>query len=149
MCIRPGTSFPCPDSIKLRTDPLLKVKVKVLVTQSCLTLCAAMDCFSPGFSDHGILQARILEWIAIPFFRGSSWPRDWTQVSCIAGWLFTTWATREALCIWNCLNSLSPLCPRDSQEQSSVQSFSCVWLQPHGLQHARLPCPSPTSGACS
>ena len=54
---------------------------------------------SPGSSVHGILQARILEWRASPFFRGSSWPRDQTQVSCIAGRFFTLWATREALYI--------------------------------------------------
>ena len=52
-----------------------------------------MKCIPPGFSVHGILQARILEWIAIPFSRGFSWPRDWTLVSCIAGRLVTTWAT--------------------------------------------------------
>ena len=46
---------------------------------------------------HGILQVRILEWVAMPFSRGSFWPRDWTQVSCIAGEFFTSWATREAL----------------------------------------------------
>ena len=51
-----------------------------------------MDCSPPGSSVHGILQARILEWVAIPFSGGSSWPRDWTQVSCIAGLFFTTWA---------------------------------------------------------
>ena len=45
----------------------------------------------------GILQARILEWVATPFSRRSSWPRDWTRVSCIAGRLFTVWAAREAL----------------------------------------------------
>ena len=45
---------------------------------------------------HGILQARILEWVAIPFSRESSLPRDWTQVSHIAGRFFTIWATREA-----------------------------------------------------
>ena len=50
-------------------------KVKALVTQSCLTLCDPMDCSSPGSSVHGILQARILEWVAIPFSRESSWPR--------------------------------------------------------------------------
>ena len=50
-----------------------------------------------GSSAHGILQARILEWVAIPFSRGSSWPRDGTQVSCIAGRFFTIWAIREAL----------------------------------------------------
>ena len=45
---------------------------------------------------HGILQARILEWVAFPFCRGSSQPRDQTQASCIAGGFFTSWATREA-----------------------------------------------------
>ena len=46
---------------------------------------------------HGLLQARILEWVAIPFSRGSFWPRNWTPVSCIAGGFFTIWATREVL----------------------------------------------------
>ena len=57
--------------------------VVVLVTQSCMTICDAVDCSPTGCSVHGILQARILEWVVIPFFRGSSEPRDWTQVSCI------------------------------------------------------------------
>ena len=52
-----------------------QLKVKVLVTQLCPTLCHLMDCRLPGFSVHGILQARILEWVAIPFSRGSSPPR--------------------------------------------------------------------------
>ena len=47
------------------------MKVKVLVTQSCLTLCDPMDCTPSGSSVHGILHARMLEWVAIPFFRGS------------------------------------------------------------------------------
>ena len=55
--------------------------------------CAA----APGSPIHGIFQAKILEWISISFSRGSSWLRDWTWVSCIAGRLFTVWATREAL----------------------------------------------------
>ena len=50
----------------------MKAKVKVLVTQSCLTLCDSMDCNPLGSSVHGILQARTLEWVAIPFSRGSS-----------------------------------------------------------------------------
>ena len=66
----------------------------VLVTQSCLTLCNPMDCSSPRSSVHGILQARILEWVAIPFSRGSSRPRDQTWASCIADRFFTIWATR-------------------------------------------------------
>ena len=78
----------------------------MLVTQSCPTLCDLT-----GSSGHGILQTRILEWVAIPFSRGSSLPRDRTPVSCIAGMFFTVWATREGL---------SPL--------KSVQSLSHVWL---------------------
>ena len=68
--------------------------VCVFVTQSCPTLCNPMD--SPGFSIHRILQARILKWFAIPFSRGASQPRDWTQVSHMAGGFFTIWTTREA-----------------------------------------------------
>ena len=65
----------------------------VLVTQSCLTLCDSMDCSLTGSSVCGIIQARILEWVTIPFSRGSLGPSDWTQVSSIAGRLFTVWAT--------------------------------------------------------
>ena len=54
-----------------------------LVAKSCPTLCDPMDCSPPGSSVHGILQARILEWVAISFSRGSSWSKDWTHVSCI------------------------------------------------------------------
>ena len=62
---------------------------------SCVQLCDPMDYSLPGSSVHGILQARILEWVAIHFSRGSSQPKDWTQVSCIAGRFFTLWATRD------------------------------------------------------
>ena len=58
--------------------------------------CDSMDCSLPGSSVHGILQVRILEWVAISFSRGSSQPRNRTQVSCIAGRFFTTRATKEA-----------------------------------------------------
>ena len=68
---------------------------KVLVTQSCLILCDSMDCSSPGFSVHGIFQARILEWAAIFFSRGSSQSRDQTWASFIPDRYFTIWATRE------------------------------------------------------
>ena len=67
--------------------------VKVLVPQSCLTLCESVDCSLPGSSVHVILQARILEWVAIPFSRGSSRPRDWTWVSSTAGRFYTLWAS--------------------------------------------------------
>ena len=64
------------------------------VIQSCLTLCNPMDCRLPCSSIHWIFQSRILEWVAISFSRGSSWPRDQTRVSCIVGRCFTIWATR-------------------------------------------------------
>ena len=54
-----------------------------------------MNCSPPGSSVHGVLQARILEWVAILFSRESSWPGDWTQVYCIAGRFLTIWAMRE------------------------------------------------------
>ena len=67
---------------------------QVLVTQSCPTLCSPLECSLPGSFVHGILQARILEWVTIPFSRGSSLCRD--RSLCTAGRFFTVWATREA-----------------------------------------------------
>ena len=61
------------------------------VSQSCPTLCDPMD-----YTVHGIFQARILEWVAFSFSRGSFQPRKWTQISSIAGGFFTSWTTREA-----------------------------------------------------
>ena len=111
---------------------LLQIK-KSEVTQSYPALCNPMDCSLPGSSIHGIFQARVLEWVATSFSRGSSWPRDWTQVSRIAGRHFTTqvchiagrrftvWATREVLTIhFLCLFSLNG-------GNTSLRLFS--WLQ--------------------
>ena len=69
---------------------LVMVSECVKVAQSCLTLCDPMD-----YAVHGLLQARVLEWVAFPFSGASSQLRDQTQVSCIAGGFFTSWATRE------------------------------------------------------
>ena len=66
--------------------------MKVKVTQLCLTLCNLMD-----YTVHGILQARIPEWVAFTFSRAFSQPRDWTQVSCIGRQILYHWATWEAL----------------------------------------------------
>ena len=71
------------------------------VAQLCLTLCDSMDssnCSLPGSTVRGILQARVLEWVAISFSRRSSQPRDQTQVSRIAGRRFTIWATTKRVC---------------------------------------------------
>ena len=69
-------------------NPSAQVK-KVLVSQSHPTLYNPMDCSAPGSSIHGILQTKILEWVAILFSRGSSRPRDRTWVACIAGKFFS------------------------------------------------------------
>ena len=97
-------------------------KLQVLVAQSCLTLCNPMDSSSPpGSSVHGILQARILGWVPIPFCRGSPQPRGQTRVSCIAGIFFTVWVTREAPA-WH-----SALC------KISSRLGSCWWGWPGSL----------------
>ena len=72
------------------------LKVKVLVAQLCPTLCHPQgDCSPLGSSVHVILQARILEWVAMPSSRGSSQPRDRTWVCCIAGRFLVVWTTRQ------------------------------------------------------
>ena len=112
--------------------------VCVLVTQSCLTLCHPMDCSLPGSSVHGILQAWILEWVAISFSRVSSWHRDQTHISyvfCVGRWVL--YYQHHLLMCYSELSLLFSLL---------VVSDS---LQPHGLQHSRLPCPSPSPRACS
>ena len=94
--------------------------------QSCPTLCYSMDCSPPSSSVHGILQARILEWVAIPLPRGSSRPRDRTcifYVSCVSK-----------------LHLGAPL-------SLSLKLLSCVrLLRPHGLYPARLLCPWDSPG---
>ena len=72
-----------------------KVKVEVTVSQLCPTFCDPMN-----YRVHGILQGRILEWVAFPFSRGSSQPRDWTQVTHIESIFFTSWTTREVQQYW-------------------------------------------------
>ena len=69
------------------------IMVCVLVTQSCMILWDHVVCRPPGSSVHGIFQERLLDWVAIPFSRGSFLPRDQTQLSCIAGRFFTVWTT--------------------------------------------------------
>ena len=92
-------------------------KVKMKITQSCPTLWDPMD-----YTVHGIIQARILEWVAFPISRGSSQPRDWAQVSHIAGRFFTSWATREAKEYWSGQRIPSPE-DLPNQDQTGV---SCI-----------------------
>ena len=116
-----------------------KVKVKWSeVAQLCLTLCDPMDCSLPGSSVRGIFQERILEGVAIAFSRRSSPPRDWIQVSSIAGRCFTIWATREvkSRMDWSSSDQLIYGLVTHSKESwhwhwsHSVMSSS---LRPHGL----------------
>ena len=130
----------------------------MLVTQSCLTLCNSVDCSLPGSSVHGILQARILEQVAIPFSRGSSWPRDQIHVSHSVSKFLTMWATREAknngtprklnihskssLLGINTLISLIPWYCYFYCGCCYLVTKSCpTLLQPHVLYPIRLRCP--------
>ena len=177
------------------------------VVQSCLTLCDSMDYSSPGSSAHGFLQARILEWVVIPFSRRFSLLRDWTRVSCIVSRLFTIWTTCYFAPVCKVLSVISnsatlwtiarqtPLptgfsrqeywsglpyptpgdLPNPGIEPTSPLSLalagrffttSAIWkahilcqlssvvqscnsLRPLALQHTKLPCPTPSPGACS
>ena len=75
--------------------PLAPCAAAAKLLQSCPALCDPMDYSPPGPTVPGLLQAGILEWVAIPFSRASSWPRDQTWVSYIASRFFTIWATKE------------------------------------------------------
>ena len=97
------------------------VCVCVCYSLSCAQLCDPMDCTLPGSSVHGILQARILEWVAIPFFKRSSWPRDQTQVPWVTDRFFTIWSTREALERY----------VRSDQSLSRVWLFATPWIAAH------------------
>ena len=94
-----------------------------LVAQLSPTVCDPMDCSPSGSSVPGIVQARILEWVVIPFSRGSSPPRNGTRVSCITGRFFTAWATREARkrvrddILWNCREEISSIWELDQLVQ--------------------------------
>ena len=104
--------------------------------QSCPTLCDPMDCSPPGSSVPGIFQARILEWIAIPF--SMDLPNQGIKPTslmspALTGGFFTTSTTRKA---------------QESVQFSSVAQ-SCQTLRPNRLQYTRFPCPSPTPRACS
>ena len=98
--------------------------IDIEVAQSCPTLCDPMDCSPPGSSIHGIFQARVLEWVAISFLRGSSQPRDGTQVSHIAGRRFTIWATREALWIREADQRADWFQPTDCSKPGQSETWS-------------------------
>ena len=101
--------------------PWRKWKWKVKGAQSCLTLCDPMD-----YTIDGILQVRILEWVAFPFSKGSSLPRDWTQVSRVAGRFFTSWAPRKPKKTG--VGSLSLLQQIFLTQESNGGLLHCRWI---------------------
>ena len=129
---------------KTKTDQgavLLKWKCRLVMSNSATTWSL------PGSSVHEILQTRILDWVAIPFSKVLSWPRDGNQVSCTAGRFFTVWATREAPCctklrakwvhLWktavapSCLGQGGPLASASSPCQHVLppcQPICCYWI---------------------
>ena len=103
------------------------------VAQSCPTLCNPMDCSLPGFSVHGIFQARVLEWVAMSFSRGSSQPRDWTRVSRIVGRRFTLWymvAAAAAKSLQSCRTLWDPRdgSPPGSPVPGILQARTLEWV---------------------
>ena len=102
------------------------VCVCMLVTQSCLTFCDPVNCSPPASFVQAILQARILEWVAISFSRGSSQPRDQTWVSCIVGGFFTIWPSREGpWCGWTSSNQLKDVGAEMGTLQISILPQNC------------------------
>ena len=105
--------------------------VCVLSCFSCVWLCDPMDSSPPGSSVHGILQARILEWVAIPFSRGSCQPRDQTQVSCITNRFFIVRATGKPI-LFMC--SVAQSCPTLWNSMDCRLPAASV----HGISQARI-----------
>ena len=125
--LREGQSFLLiRPSANQMTSPSHTLKVKVSLTSP--TLCDPMD-----YTVHGILQARILKWVVFLFSRGSSWPRDQTRVSCIAGGFFTSWATREAHeGQSDCLSlPADRWIPSRTPSQKHPESYSTKWSSQH------------------
>ena len=121
-CVITEATYPPHAGVKKRQRTRVQ---KVLVSQSCPTLFDPIDCSPPGSSVHRILQAkRIPEWVAIPFSKGSSQPRDRTRISCVGGRFFTVWVIVEALCS----NCTPPNCP---PQISSVSPWALPKMEMH------------------
>ena len=129
----------CPANYCLSSLPYF---IFVLIAQLCLFLWP-MDCSQPGFSVHGVVQQEILQWVDIPFSRGSSRPWDRTWVFHFAVIFFIILAIREAHFFSHSIYS-----PAFYLLFSSPSVVSDTLLL-NGLHQVRLPCPSPSPGACT
>ena len=114
------------DTVELSIRETLDTEKGSEIAQSCLTLCNPTDCSLPSFSIHGIFQARILKWVVISLSRGSSWPRDWTWVSSIAGRCFTVWASRKGWLYMHMINTLE-LCVYQLFVFDKSLLFNIIW----------------------
>ena len=132
----------------LRAGPCgLSEKVHICVcsfTHSCLTLYDSMDCSLPGSSVHGILQARILEWVAMPSSRGSSQPKDGNCIGTQVLYHFTTWEgpVRRVVAVQCCSVFSSVHC-------CSVALLCPTLCNPMDYSMATFPCPPLSTGVCS
>ena len=122
------------------------VRVKLLVAQPCPILGDPTACSPPGFSVHGISQARTLEWVATPFSKGSSWSGDRTQVFCIAGRFCTAWASRliiwfkrNILGIYNLLMKTKVTCPDTRVQSRPYHSFAVLFLNIYAMSPCCMP----------
>ena len=97
------------------------------VIQSCLTLCDPLGCSPPGSSVHGIFQARTLEWVAISFSRGSSWPRNWT---CVSYMIQATQSLEVDIRDQKCLNNVT----EDLGSHLDAPSRSACEFHPQGCK---------------
>ena len=114
-----GAGVSCTHLLLKSFPGLCRARVKwSKVAQSCPTLCDPMGCSLPGSSVHGIFQARVLEWIAISFSRGSSQPRDRIRVSRIVDRRVTVWATREVHLVITC----------NGKESEKEYIFGCTYI---------------------
>ena len=123
--------------------------------QSCPTLCDPMYCSLPGSSVHGILQARILEWVAISSSGGSSWPRDWSCYSCVAGGFFIAWTTREAhhtktikILSWSFPHKVSVLLSQTPGVRSSPSQQQALHMDQRPLRRQRTKVSHPMDLLC-
>ena len=113
------------------------------VTQSCATLCDPMDRSLPGFSVHGIFPARVLEWVAISFSRGSSQPRNRTRVSRVAGRRFTLWPIQRKPLeykTWHHPTTSSTLCRMHHLNNKENKNTNPIISRQE--YHLTQPCPS-------
>ena len=131
---------------------LLEIRVwyesETVCCHLCPTRCDPMDCSPSVSSVHRILQVRMLEWVASPFSRGSSWPRDQTWVSLIAGRFFTIWATREALTVHEVTRSCTwfSMCASTSAEKKPNAWLTKIFPVLIYLPLLPTPLPPPPTG---